>query len=79
MLSIRLPQEVEARLTDLANKTGRTKSYYVREALIEYLDELEAIYLARKELEDIRAGRIKTIPLGRWRKTSAWHLKQQMK
>jgi RHH-type rel operon transcriptional repressor/antitoxin RelB len=35
MLAIRLPEAEEARLTDLAKKTGRTKTYYARQAIIE--------------------------------------------
>jgi RHH-type rel operon transcriptional repressor/antitoxin RelB len=61
--SIRLPHEIEERLENLAAKTGRSKSFYVKEAIIEHLDEIEDIYLAEKRLEDIRAGRTKTIPL----------------
>jgi RHH-type transcriptional regulator, rel operon repressor / antitoxin RelB len=45
MLAIRLPKDIEARLTDLAAKTGRTKTYYAREAILEYIDDLEDIYL----------------------------------
>jgi RHH-type rel operon transcriptional repressor/antitoxin RelB len=63
MLAVRLPVEVETRLDALAKATGRTKSYYVREAVLEHLDELEDIYLAENRLEDIRAGRTKTVPL----------------
>ena len=64
MLAIRLSAEIEKRLEDLAKATGRTKTFYVREAIVEYLDDLEDIYLAEKRLEDIRAGRTQTIPLG---------------
>jgi len=63
MLSIRLPEEIETRLTNLADTTGRTKTFYAREAIIEYLDDLEDIYLAQRRLEDLRAGRSGTIPL----------------
>lgn len=63
MLAIRLPAEIETRLGNLALTTGRTKSYYAREAILEYLDDLEDLYLAERELEGIRAGRLKTIPL----------------
>jgi len=63
MLAIRLPAEIEKRLGDLAKATGRTKTFYAREAILEYLDDLEDIYLAEKRLEDIRAGRTQTIPL----------------
>ncbi len=51
MLAIRLPQEIESRLADLAERTGRTKTYYAREAILEYLDEIEDRYLAIDRLE----------------------------
>lgn len=63
MLAIRLPADVEARLAALAEATGRSKSYYVREAIEEHLADLEDVYLAEKRLEDLRAGRTRTIPL----------------
>ena len=63
MLAIRLPDDIESRLKALAKATGRSKTYYAREAILQYLDELEDIYLAEKRLEDIRAGREKTIPI----------------
>lgn len=63
MLAIRLPAEIESRLNALAKATGRTKTFYAREAILEHLDDLEDIYLAEKRLENIRAGRSKTIPL----------------
>jgi RHH-type rel operon transcriptional repressor/antitoxin RelB len=63
MLAIRLPAEIEERLEALAKATGRTKTFYAREAILEYIDNLEDIYLAEKRLENIRAGRSKTVPL----------------
>jgi RHH-type rel operon transcriptional repressor/antitoxin RelB len=63
MLAIRLPADIEERLNALAKVTGRTKTFYVREAILEHLDDLEDIYLAEKRLEDIRVGREETIPL----------------
>jgi RHH-type transcriptional regulator, rel operon repressor / antitoxin RelB len=63
MLAIRLPEEIEKRLDALAKETGRTKSFYVREAILEHLDDLEDVYLAEQRLADIHAGRVKTIPL----------------
>jgi RHH-type transcriptional regulator, rel operon repressor / antitoxin RelB len=63
MLAIRLPDKIEKRLARLAKQTGRTKTYYAREAILQYLDDLEDIYFAQKELEAIRSGRSKTIPL----------------
>jgi RHH-type rel operon transcriptional repressor/antitoxin RelB len=63
MLAVRLPAEIESRLDALAKATGRTKTFYVREAILEHLDDLEDIYLAERELEAIRAGKSQTVPL----------------
>lgn len=46
MLAIRLKPEMEARLTRLAEMTGRTKTFYVREAIEQHLEDLEDYYLA---------------------------------
>jgi len=51
MLAIRLPEEIENRLTELAQKTGRTKTFYAKEAILEHLDEIENKYLAISRLE----------------------------
>jgi RHH-type rel operon transcriptional repressor/antitoxin RelB len=63
MIAIRLPPDVEARLDHLAKSTGRTKTFYVREAIIEHLGDLEDLYLAEHELQAIRAGQSQTVPL----------------
>ncbi len=63
MLAIRLPEEIETRLATLAAQTGRTKTFYAREAILNYLDDLEDIYLAEQRYLDIKSGRSKTIPL----------------
>ena len=51
MLSIRLDAETEERLARLARNTGRTKSFYAREALLAHLDEMEDRYVAIERLE----------------------------
>jgi RHH-type rel operon transcriptional repressor/antitoxin RelB len=63
MLAIRLPLAVEQRLEKLARRTGRTKTFYVREALLQHLEDLEDLYLAEAALERIRSGEDFTIPL----------------
>lgn len=63
MLAIRLPQSIEKRLEKLARRTGRTKSFYVREPILQHLEDLEDIYLAERALERIRSGEERTIPL----------------
>ena len=51
------------RLTNLAKLTGRTKSYYIKEAVKEKLDDMELVYLAQSRSEDVREGRSSTISL----------------
>ena len=63
MIAVRLPKDLEARLDRLAKKTGRTKTYYVREAISEHLEEIEDVYLARQVLERARAGEEDTVAL----------------
>ncbi|SEO37839.1 RHH-type transcriptional regulator, rel operon repressor / antitoxin RelB [Nitrosospira multiformis] len=60
-LSIRLPSDLEARLKNLAARTGRTKSYYITEAIREHLDDLEDLYLAEQRVVDIRSGKTQTV------------------
>jgi len=52
MLAIRLPEEIEARLAELAARTGRTKTFYVKEAILEHIDEIEDKYLAIHRIEN---------------------------
>ena len=63
MLAIRLPQSIEKRLENLARRTGRTKTYYVREAILEHLEDIEDLYLAERALKRVRNDEEKTIPL----------------
>ena len=63
MLAIRLPIEIENRLEALAKATGRSKTFYAREAILEHLDDLEDVYLAEQRLIDLRAGKSQAIPL----------------
>jgi RHH-type rel operon transcriptional repressor/antitoxin RelB len=63
MLTIRIPQSIEKRLEKLARRTGRTKSYYAREAILQHLGDLEDVYPAGRALDRIRNGKDRTIPL----------------
>ena len=63
MLAIRLPEEIEKRLDALAKKTGRTKSFYARQAILEQLDDLEDYYYAEKSWKEVESGKSKLIPL----------------
>ncbi len=50
MLALRLPPKLEKRLDALAKKTGRTKSFYAREAILRHIEDLEDYHLARRRL-----------------------------
>jgi RHH-type transcriptional regulator, rel operon repressor / antitoxin RelB len=54
MLSIRLDPAIERRLSNLARRTGRTKTYYARELIEGNLEDLEDRYLAEARLEKRR-------------------------
>ncbi len=63
MLAIRLPAEVESRLEALARATGRTKTFYAREAILQHLEDLEDLYLAEQRLIANRAGDSESVSL----------------
>jgi RHH-type rel operon transcriptional repressor/antitoxin RelB len=63
MLAIRIPKEIEERLERLAQKTGRTKTFYAREAILEHIEDLEDYYLAAEVLARVRKGKEKTVPV----------------
>jgi RHH-type rel operon transcriptional repressor/antitoxin RelB len=61
--SVRLPPEVESRLERLAEATGRTKAFYLRELIEQGLEDLEDAYLGAAALEAHRRSGEPTIPL----------------
>ncbi len=54
MLTIRLDPDIERRLSELAKRTGRTKTYYARELIEVNIEDLEDRYLAESRLEKRR-------------------------
>lgn len=58
MLALRLTPEVEERLEALAKKTGRTKSYYAREAILEKIEDMEDYYLAAERVRTEKGRRL---------------------
>lgn len=62
MLVIRLPAEDERRLGALARATGRTQSFHARQAILEYLDDFEDLYLAEQRVASMRANKVQPIP-----------------
>ena len=52
MASLRLNKELESRLDRLAEITGRTKTFYIRQLIEDHIDELEDRYIAEFRLEN---------------------------
>lgn len=63
MLALTLPPEIETRLDELARRTGRSTSFYAREAILEHLDDLEDLYLAEQRLRELKQGDDETVAL----------------
>lgn len=51
MLAVRLPEKLDERLAELAKQTHRSKSYYVKQAIQDYLDDHEEYLIALTRLE----------------------------
>lgn len=62
-VSIRLPDEIAQRLGRLADLTGRSKTFYMIEAIKEHIDDLEDVFLAEQRLADIQTGKTTTISI----------------
>lgn len=62
-MNISLPAEIEEQLGKLAAQTGSTKASYVKNVILEHLEDLDDLAIAEQRLADIRAGRSKTYAL----------------
>ncbi len=72
-VSIRLEDDVLQRLSMLAKKTGRTKAFYIREAIQSHLEDLEDAYLSDVAIEGLGAGKDKVISSKEfWREMEDW-------
>lgn len=60
--AIRLPDETYERLQALSARTGRTATFYIRQAIEEHLEDLEDTYLAEQALGRLERGEIGTRP-----------------
>lgn len=61
--SIRLDDELDARLERMVRLTGRSKSFYVKQAIEDQIQDLEDLYLARRVSKRVAEGRERSIPL----------------
>ena len=65
MLAIELPPDAEARLDALAKAVGRTKAACARDAILEYLDDMEDLRVAEQRLADNKGRPVAIRP--RWK------------
>jgi RHH-type rel operon transcriptional repressor/antitoxin RelB len=61
--AIRLEDDIYTRLQELASKTGRTATFYMREAIETHLEDLEDIYLAEQVFDQVKRGKQRTFSL----------------
>ena len=59
--AVRIPDEMHDRLQKLAQKTGRTATFYIREAIETHIEDLEDAYLAEKALQKLSKGKDKIL------------------
>lgn len=61
--ALRVRSDISDRYISLAERTGRSKSFYMNEALEGSIDYLEYVYDLMKKVEDYHAGRLETVTL----------------
>lgn len=54
--AIRLPDDTHERLKALAARTGRTATYYIREAIEKHIEDMEDLYLGEEAMRRINSG-----------------------
>ena len=72
--TIRLDPDIEQRLSFLAQETGRTRTFYLKQMIENGMDDLEDYYLAAQVVERIRAGREETMPQSELVRSLAWRI-----
>ncbi len=63
---IRLPEGIVKRYEELARHTGRTKTFYMRQAIVNHIADLEDAYAGAVVMEHVRRGEEELIPLADW-------------
>lgn len=63
MITIDLPPDTEKHFDELARKAGKSMESCARDAILDYLQDLEDLFDAQAQMEEVKAGRSQTIPL----------------
>ena len=61
IISIEIDDKLLGRLKTLSTRTKKSESFYIRQALENFLEDLEDIAIAKRELEKIKSGEAKVI------------------
>ena len=59
-----MPSDVDDRLAALSTLTGRSKTFYATQAIVEHIDDLEDAHLSSEIRARVRSGAEARIPLG---------------
>lgn len=63
VIALRISDDLALRLEKLARKTNRNKTFYIKEALIAHIADLEDIYAADEVMERVSLGSEAIVPL----------------
>jgi RHH-type rel operon transcriptional repressor/antitoxin RelB len=69
MCAVRIPEAIAARYDDLARRTGRTKTFYLRQALESHIEDMEDAYEGSVIMERVKRGAEELISLEEWEET----------
>lgn len=68
MCTVRIPEELVKRYDDLASRTGRSKTFYLRQAIESHIADLEDAFSGLAVMERIRRGEEELVSLSDWEK-----------
>ena len=69
MFSLRLPKDIEDRLDGLAKRTGRTKTFYVRQAILTHLEDIEDAFQGDEIIKRVGSGKEPVMSAGEMRRS----------
>lgn len=62
-MTVRLSPQLDERLSNLTKQTGRSKSFYLTQAIESYLENMEDLLIANAVLERVKTGKERTYSL----------------
>jgi RHH-type rel operon transcriptional repressor/antitoxin RelB len=68
MCNVRIPETISKRYDDLAARTGRTKTFYLRQAIEGHIEDMEDAFAGAVVMERIRRGEEELVSLDDWEK-----------